>query len=146
MYLPRHFNGPISFNSMEVRSLHKVLNASVLIIEDSRFLREWLGRALAHDGRSVWSAASVEHARDMGLSKSLVDAVVSDVVLSHKGELDEVRAFARELEAPIVFMSGYGLDRVADVVDVEREVFIAKPFNATSLLEAILAAFELDTD
>ncbi len=144
VFLPRHYNGPISFNSLEVRSLHRVLTASLLIIEDSRFLREWLGRALAHDGRSVWTAASVEEARAMGLSRSLVDAVVSDVVLARKDELDDVRELARELDAPVVFMSGYDLGRVADAVDLEHEVFIAKPFNGTSLLEAVLAAFELE--
>jgi PAS domain S-box-containing protein len=143
IYLPRHFDGPISFNSLEVRSLHRVLTASLLIIEDSRFLREWLGRAMGHDGRSVWTASSVEEARALGLSPSLVDAVVSDVVLGRKGELDDVRALAAELGAPVVFMSGYDLDRVADSVDLEREVFIAKPFSGTSLLEAVLAAFEL---
>ncbi|MDT8369065.1 MAG: CHASE domain-containing protein [Longimicrobiales bacterium] len=108
----------------------------ILVVEDEESVRRVLERQLTRLGYEVRTAESGDRAIELLHEGELPDLVLSDVVMPGENDGGAVARFARELDVPVILMSGYprGLDE-SDVPDDVR--LIAKPFRGEELARAI---------
>lgn len=125
-----------------------VLRGTALLVEDERSVRLVVERALRRGGFDVVTASDGDVALDM-LGDTPIDVLVSDVVMPGIDGVELVEAIrARRPGLPVVLMSGYAEPPQRRALDDAGAVFLAKPFAAADLLDAVhtaLAAGRLDT-
>lgn len=115
-------------------------SGTVLIVEDNNSVRQSLAISLSLIGYQVCSASSLAEARQGLAECGPLVAVVSDVQLPDglgTELLKELRQ--RWPQLPVVFNSGFtgaASQQLADLKD-KRTVFVAKPFRARDILQAI---------
>ena len=117
------------------------LSGTVLLVEDDRAVRLVVERALRRHGLGVVTASDGGLALD-ALAATAIDVLVSDVVMPG---IDGVELFeairARRPGLPVVLMSGYAEPPQRRALDGAGAIFLAKPFTANDLLDAVRAAF-----
>lgn len=119
---------------------------SVLVVEDSAPLREWLARVLQRAGYSVTQASSGEDAlallHQASDYRAPFDVVISDIVM---GEIDGVMVTqaARSRAAPpevILLTSHANLDTATTAVRLGAFDYMQKPVPPQQLVERVAAA------
>ena len=113
----------------------------VLLVEDDDPVRELIGRALRANGFEVVAAASGEEALDLELD-GRVDLLLSDVMLPNQNGFEVAsQIHARSPHIPIVFMSGYYDQAVAEAAHLDiGSTILQKPFAMADLLDHLRAA------
>lgn len=111
-------------------------------MEDDDPVRELIGRALRANGFDVMAAASGEEALDLELDRH-VDLVLSDVLLPNQNGFEIAHQIhSRSPHIPIVFMSGYYDQAVAEAAHLDiSSTILQKPFAMADLLEHLRAAY-----
>ena len=114
----------------------------ILLGEDDDPVRELIGRALRANGFDVVAAASGEEALDLELDRH-VDLLLSDVLLPDQNGFEIANQIhARSPHIPIVFMSGYYDQAVAEAAHLDiSSTILQKPFAMADLLEHLRAAY-----
>jgi two-component system, cell cycle sensor histidine kinase and response regulator CckA len=114
----------------------------VLLVEDDDPVRELIGRALRANGFEVVAAASGEEALDLELAGG-VDLLLSDVLLPNRNGFEVANQIrARSPHIPVVFMSGYYEQAVAEAAQFDiSSTILQKPFAVADLLEHLRAAY-----
>ena len=114
----------------------------VLVIEDDDPVRDLIGRALRANGFDVVPAASGEEALDLELDRH-VDVLLSDVMLPDQNGFEVANQIhARSPRIPIVFMSGYYDQAVAEAAHLDiSSTILQKPFAMADLLDHLRAAY-----
>jgi two-component system cell cycle sensor histidine kinase/response regulator CckA len=114
----------------------------VLLIEDDDPVRELIGRALRANGFEVVAAASGEEALDLERDRH-VDLLLSDVMLPNQNGFEVAHQIhGRSPQIPIVFMSGYYDQAVAEAAHLDiSSTILQKPFAMADLLEHLRAAY-----
>ena len=104
-------------------------------------MRELIGRALRANGFDVVAAASGEEALDLELERH-VDLLLSDVLLPNQNGFEVAgQIHARSPRIPIVFMSGYYDQAVAEAAHLDiSSTILQKPFAMADLLAHLRAA------
>ncbi len=118
----------------------RVVPGTVLLVEDDDAVRQSLSYALALVGYEVVAAASVAEARQRVAQVSHLDVVVCDIMLPDglgTDLLKELRAQWPDL--PVVFNSGFtaGATEQMSTLDRKNSLFVAKPFRAREIVDAI---------
>jgi len=111
-------------------------------VEDDDPVRELIGRALRANGFDVVAAASGEEALDLELDRR-VDLLLSDVLLPNQNGFEIANQIhARSPHIPIVFMSGYYDQAVAEAAHLDiSSTILQKPFAMADLLAHLRAAY-----
>jgi DNA-binding response OmpR family regulator len=114
----------------------------VLLVEDDDPVRELIGRALRANGFEVVAAASGEEALDLEHDRH-VDLLLSDVLLPNQNGFEVANQIrARSPHIPVVFMSGYYDQAVAEAAHLDiSSTILQKPFAMADLLEHLRAAY-----
>lgn len=114
----------------------------VLLVEDDDPVRELIARALRANGFDVVAAASGEEALDLELGRH-VDLLLSDVMLPNQNGFETAHQIhARSPKIPIVFMSGYYDQAVAEAAHLDiTSTILQKPFAMADLLAHLQAAY-----
>jgi CheY-like chemotaxis protein len=114
----------------------------VLLVEDDDPVRELIARALWANGFEVVAAASGEEALDLAHGRQ-VDLLLSDVLLPNQNGFETAHQIhARSPQIPIVFMSGYYDQAVAEAAHLDiTSTILQKPFAMADLLEHLRAAY-----
>lgn len=114
----------------------------VLLVEDDDPVRELIARALRANGFEVVAAASGEEALDLEDGRH-VDLLLSDVMLPNQNGFETAHQIhARSPNIPIVFMSGYYDQAVAEAAHLDiSSTILQKPFAMADLLEHLRAAY-----
>lgn len=124
------------------------LHGTVLLVEDERAVRLVVERALRRGGMDVITASDGEVALE-ALGDARIDVLVSDVVMPGIDGVELLAAIrTRRPGLPVVLMSGYAEPPQRRALDNAGAIFLAKPFAADDLLDAVsaaLAAQPLDT-
>jgi CheY-like chemotaxis protein len=113
----------------------------VLVIDDSRELRDFLALLLTDEGYTVTTAASLHEART-ALGNRLPDLVIADAYLPD-GEpfavLDMLAADDATHDLPLVFCTGavMEVEGVQARLDAARAEVIFKPFDIDALLTIV---------
>ena len=112
----------------------------ILLVEDDDSVRELIGRALRANGFDVVAAASGEEALDLEHDRH-VDVLLSDVMLPNQNGFEVANQIhARSPRIPIVFMSGYYDQAVAEAAHLDiSSTILQKPFAMADLLEHLRA-------
>jgi DNA-binding response OmpR family regulator len=113
---------------------------TVLIVEDERLLARTLSSALRDAGLKPVVAASAEQA-EKSLGASEFDVVVLDNRLPKASGIDLLRKMRdRGLSSRVIFMTAYETREVkAEARKLKVDRYVKKPFDLTSMLEAIQA-------
>jgi two-component system cell cycle sensor histidine kinase/response regulator CckA len=113
----------------------------ILLVEDDEPVRDLIGRALRANGFEVVAAASGEEALDFEHNRH-VDVLLSDVILPLQNGFEVANQIhARSPRIPIVFMSGYYDQAVAEAAHLDiGSTILQKPFAMADLLDHLRAA------
>lgn len=113
---------------------------SVLVVDDNTSVRDLVARLLSNRGYSVHTAADGPGAIALAaLSDTPFDVLVTDIVMPGLSGFDLAAAMVvDELGPAVLFMSGF-TDRaeLAQSEGLTARGFIAKPFTAAEMLEAV---------
>jgi two-component system cell cycle sensor histidine kinase/response regulator CckA len=113
---------------------------SILLVDDEVDLCSVIAEYLEDAGHKVWQANSVATAKDIAAQQQNdIDVVITDLVLKESNG-KELATYLRSngCEAPVIFISGYTDDVIADHGVLSSEVFfLQKPFGKQALLEKI---------
>jgi DNA-binding response OmpR family regulator len=111
-------------------------------VEDDDGVRELIARALRANGFEVVVAASGEEALDLEVGRR-VDLLLSDVMLPNQNGFETAhRIRSRSPRIPIVFMSGYYDQAVAEAAQLDiSSTILQKPFAMADLLAHLRAAY-----
>ena len=113
----------------------------VLLVEDDDPVRELIARALRANGFEVLAAASGEEALDLEIGRH-VDLLLSDGMPNPNGFETAHQIHARSPHIPIVFMSGYYDQAVAEAAHLDiSSTILQKPFAMADLLAHLQAAY-----
>jgi len=110
----------------------------VLLVEDNEPARRFMRRILGRAGYSVTEAGSAEEALTLCHDGARPDILVSDVIMPGLTGVDlATRLHKKWPRLPVLFVSGYVDDVLADwPYDTTRDLLL-KPFAANALLERI---------
>ncbi len=120
-------------------------NATILVVDDDRAVRQGTDEGLRRAGYTVFEAASGKDALKVLEKESAVDLLLTDIQMQRMdgGELAE-EAQTRCPDMRVLFMSGYtGGAALHDNVRDEGPSFIAKPFVMDILLKKVKAVLAL---
>ena len=115
------------------------MDERIVVVEDDRELREFLGEAIADAGYAVSLHATANAALEALLAGADADLVITDLILpGMRGQelLREVRA--RRPELNVIVITAFGaIDSAIDLVKAGAYDYLTKPFGTDELLLAI---------
>ncbi|MBI5029446.1 MAG: response regulator transcription factor [Chloroflexi bacterium] len=112
----------------------------ILVVDDDALLRRSLKYRLEQEGYGTVVADCAEDAL-VNARRDRPDLVLLDIGLPDRNGLDLARILQRELNLPIIFLTGRGQE--SDIVlglEVGAEDYITKPFGMRELMARIRAA------
>ncbi len=111
--------------------------ARVLIAEDDTAVREFVSRALTHDGHEVVTAIDGLEALDV-LHSDTFDLLLTDIVMPNLDGIALALKVAKDFPAlPVLLMTGYAAERQrAHNLDVLIHDVITKPFTLRQICDA----------
>jgi CheY-like chemotaxis protein len=114
--------------------------ADVLVVDDDQVLLDAMGEILAAYGHRVCTAISAMEAL-RAIEESPPDLIVADVIMPGMSGIDlmeAVRARPDWSHIPFLFISAAALPETRRQIEaMEGGTFLAKPFNAEDLNEAV---------
>jgi len=110
--------------------------ATVLVVEDESLLRELIVQELADAGFAVIEADTGENAIAILDAGRPIDVLFTDIRLPGHVDGWEIARHARHHrpEIPVIYASGYTLDRSAQVPD---SLYLGKPYRTESVVVEI---------
>ena len=112
----------------------------VLMVEDEESVREFTGRVLVRAGYTLASAGNAKEALAVAAGMAgTIDLLLTDVVMpGMRGPALAARLRESRPDIGVIFMSGYAAEALPNLVGLDAEAaFLAKPFTAAALLEAV---------
>jgi CheY-like chemotaxis protein len=112
--------------------------AAILLAEDDKAVREFVGRALRQDGHDVTAVADGEQALT-ALAKSRFDMLLADIVMPQLDGIALALKAAKEYpDLPVLLMTGYAAERQrAHNLDALSQDIISKPFTLQEIRDAV---------
>jgi DNA-binding NtrC family response regulator len=114
--------------------------AVVLVVEDEEQVRVMAESILQEAGHETRCAASMTEAQAILESDEKIDVLFADLSLmdSQEAGLHLAQAAAKHRPGlPVVYTTGRGVTDGMRALFVERNVFLAKPYNMQELLTAV---------
>ncbi len=117
---------------------------TLLVVEDERSVRTYLVRVLRDLGYTVLAAASGAEAETIAADPEVViDLVVTDVRMPGiQGPELARRIREGRPDVPVLFVSGYAAEIVADSLDAAGGHVLTKPVDPTSLARGVRAVLD----
>ena len=112
----------------------------ILIVDDSKEVRELVHATLGHNNYKVLEASDGNNAVEYAL-KHKPDLIIMDVMMP--GEVDGIEAIRRIRHSsvghscPVIILTGSGIDRKREGLDAGACVFFSKPFSPLALISKI---------
>lgn len=127
----------IEKENIPVTSSPKLLQATILVVEDENSIREFTVRALKLKNYNVLQASSGREALDI-FNKSTVDIVLTDIIMPDLNGADLAEQLLKlNSKLKIILTSGYTKDKLENKKILESCDFLLKPFNLRQLLEVV---------
>ncbi len=112
--------------------------AAILLAEDDNAVREFVTRALQHDGHEVTAVEDGSLALEALVNKDY-DMLLSDIVMPELDGIALALKVAKDYPSlPVLLMTGYAAERQrAHNLDVFIHEVVAKPFTLPDIREAV---------
>jgi len=112
--------------------------ATILIAEDDRAVREFVTRALRHDGHDITAVSDGQQALN-ALEKGRFDMLLADIVMPQLDGIALALKAAKDYpDLPVLLMTGYAAERQrAHNLDALIRDVIPKPFTLQEIREAV---------
>jgi len=109
----------------------------ILVVDDSRDIRELLVRYLEQNGFRASAAPGADQARRM-LKTSVFDLAVLDVMMPGEDGLSLCRSLHYDSDLPVIMLTARGedVDRILGL-EMGADDYVAKPFNPRELVARI---------
>lgn len=119
------------------------LSLNVLIVEDDSAMAQMCAKLIRRRGHSAVIAESGTAALALINAGSEVDAVLSDVEMPEMSGIELLAALRQfHSEIPVILMTGYSnLVSSADALALGASDYLAKPFNAETLIRSLERCF-----
>ncbi len=110
----------------------------ILVVEDDKTMQDMLAVQLQQGGYSPVAVGSTDEALVM-LAAQEFSAVVTDLDLPGRNGFELIQLLQRQGEpVPVIMMTGFASTETARrAIESGASLFLAKPFTADQLLEAI---------
>lgn len=113
-------------------------NATILIIEDDKDIREVLDVLLSHEGYNVLQAEEGLSALEM--IDDSVDLIILDIMMPGMSGIDVCREIRKSHNAPILFLTAKSSDSdKAEGLLAGGDDYLTKPFSETELIARVTA-------
>jgi len=111
----------------------------VLVVEDSRDIREPLARYLREHSYRVTTAGDTANARKV-MKGAAIDLVVLDIMMPGEDGLSLCRSIRETSQTPVILLTARGeeVDRIIGL-EMGADDYIAKPFSPRELIARIAA-------
>jgi len=117
-----------------------LVNASLLIVDDDRAIRDLLSRSLAQHGYAVRTAANVRE-MEAALAAHPADLILLDIMMPGEDGLSACARLVRKDGPPVILLSALGeeQDRIAGL-DIGACHYLPKPCSPREILATVRAA------
>ncbi len=113
-------------------------NATILIIEDDKDIREVLDVLLSHEGYNVLQAEEGLSALEM--IDDNIDLIILDIMMPGMSGIDVCREIRESYNAPILFLTAKSSDAdKAEGLLAGGDDYLTKPFSETELIARVTA-------
>lgn len=113
-------------------------NATILIIEDDKDIREVLDVLLSHEGYNVLQAEEGLSALEM--IDDSIDLIILDIMMPGMSGIDVCREIRKSYNAPILFLTAKSSDAdKAEGLLAGGDDYLTKPFSETELIARVTA-------
>lgn len=114
-------------------------NASILVVDDDRDLRELLHQYLSRENFDVFCASGAEE-MNAQLQAQSFNTIILDLMMPEEDGLSILRRIRPSTPSPIIILSAKGqdMDRIIGL-EVGADDYLSKPFNPRELLARIRA-------
>lgn len=113
-------------------------NATILIIEDDKDIREVLDVLLSHDGYNVMQAE--EGLTALEIMSDDVDLIILDIMMPGMSGIDVCVEIRKNYNAPILFLTAKSSDTdKAEGLLAGGDDYLTKPFSETELIARVTA-------
>lgn len=113
-------------------------NATILIIEDDKDIREVLDVLLSHEGYNVLQAEEGLSALEM--IDDNIDLIILDIMMPGMSGIDVCREIRKSYNAPILFLTAKSSDAdKAEGLLAGGDDYLTKPFSETELIARVTA-------
>lgn len=115
------------------------MNATVLVVDDEKPLRDFVRRNLEVRGHKVLTATNGAEALTL-FNASSVDLVILDIMMPHLDGLETTRRIRQFSDVPIIFLTALGeqAEKVR-AFDLGADDYLTKPFGVGELLGRVNA-------
>jgi two-component system cell cycle sensor histidine kinase/response regulator CckA len=111
---------------------------SILIVDDEGAVRRFATRVLEREGYGVVEACDGAEAFELIKCGRMFDAVVSDIVMPRMNGVELMQALSTAYpDVPVILMSGYATEALAELGITAPCAILPKPFPAERLLEEV---------
>jgi CheY-like chemotaxis protein len=112
--------------------------SSVLVVDDEEAVRRFALRVLEREGFRVFEARDGVEALELVKQGQAFDVVVSDIVMPRLNGVELMQALSTSNpELPVILMSGYASEALAELGIAAPCAILGKPFPAERLLEEV---------
>jgi DNA-binding NtrC family response regulator len=116
----------------------------VLVVDDEAGIRQLAARILSEEGYVVHQAGDGEEALEfLAAGGASVEVVVSDIVMPRLNGVQLLQALASAHPGlPVILMTGYGADELAERGIAAPCAVLGKPFSRERLIEEVRRCVE----
>lgn len=121
------------------RPLRAAAGTVVLVVDDEAAVRRFAVRVLEGEGYGVVEAGDgIEALELIKLGSPSIEVVVTDIVMPRLNGVELMQALsASHPNLPVILMSGYATDALAELGIAAPCAILAKPFPSERLLEEV---------
>lgn len=115
------------------------MSECVLVVDDEPMIREFAARVLREEGFGVYEATDgVEALKLIRAGIADLDVVLSDIVMPRMNGVQLLQSLATlRPDLPVLLMSGYGTNQLAELGIASPCGVLGKPFSAEVLVAEV---------
>jgi len=115
------------------------MSADVLVVDDEPLVRWFAARVLREEGFGVYEATDGAEALEViRADVADLDVVVSDIVMPRMNGVQLLQSLSTlRPDLPVILMSGYGTDQLADLGIAGPCGVLGKPFSPQALVAEV---------
>ncbi len=110
----------------------------ILVIEDDQGVLEFIKDVLESSGYEVSVALNGEEGIKIAKESGEFDLLITDVILPKMNGFEAAKEILKSSpKTKVIFMSGYSSNKINQIYEIKKALFLQKPFTPSILLEKV---------